>query len=174
MKFLKYQNTSRYSPSDNSISINPYGRGVMGTSAGLMLPKGTSAQRPDLVGVRQPGTADGTIRYNTDITAIEAYVGGNWELVVQPAASAITVQTLGPGDGVETVFGPVFESTSANNVLCLIENVLQIPTTNFTLEQSTAGNLTGPNQPYADGYYFKFNSPVPATKYLTTFYGFSN
>ena len=49
MKFLKYQNTSRYSPSDNSISINPYGRVVMGTSAGLMLPKGTSAQRPDLV-----------------------------------------------------------------------------------------------------------------------------
>ena len=62
MKFLKYQNTSRYSPSDNAISINPYGRVVMGTTAGLMLPKGTSAQRPDLIGVRQPGTADGTIR----------------------------------------------------------------------------------------------------------------
>ena len=67
---------------------------------------------------------------------------------MQPAASAITVQTLGPGDGVETVVGPVFESTSANNVLCLIENVLQIPTTNFTLEQSTAGNLTGPKKEY--------------------------
>ena len=120
MKFLKYQTTSRYSPSDSSISVNPYGRVVMGTTAGLMLPKGTSAQRPDVVGVRQPGTADGTIRYNTDITAIEAYVGGNWELVVQPAASAITVQTLGPGDGIETVFGPVFESTSANNVLVLV------------------------------------------------------
>ena len=174
MKFLKYQNTSRYSPSDNSISINPYGRVVMGTSAGLMLPKGTSAQRPDLVGVRQPGTADGTIRYNTDITAIEAYVGGNWELVVQPAASAITVQTLGPGDGVETVFGPVFESTSANNVLCLIENVLQIPTTNFTLEQSASGSLTGPNSPYADGWYLKFTSPVPLAKNVTVFTGFAN
>jgi hypothetical protein len=174
MKFLKFQTTSKYSPSDNAISVNPYGRVVMDTKGGLMLPKGTSAQRPDLVGGRQPGTADGTIRYNTDITAVEAYVGGNWELVVQPAASAITVQTLGPGDGTETVFGPVFESTSANNVLCLVENVLQIPTTNFTLEQSVGGNLTGPNAPYADGYYFKFTSPVPYSKYLTTFYGFSN
>ena len=55
-------------------------------------------------------------------------------------------------------------------MLVLVENVLQISTTNYTLEQSTSGNLAGPNSPYADGYYIKFLSAVPNGKAVTVQY----
>jgi len=175
MKFLKSQNTSKYSPSDNTFFANPYGRIVLDASGGLLIPKGTESQRPDLLGVRQPEDANGTIRYNTDTNEIEGYVGGNWETIRAPGATAIAIETFGPGDADETVFGPLANvPASANNIIVLVENVIQIPTTNFTLEQSVAGNLTGPNAPYADGWYLKFTSPVPFSKNVTVFFGFAN
>ena len=182
MKFLKSQNTSRYSPSDNTFRVNPYGRAVLDFNGGIMLPKGTEAERPQLTGVRQPEDANGTIRYNTDTNSIEAYVGGNWEVVRAPGSSTITKQTLGPGDYTETVFGPLLSddiflnaySSSADNIIVIVENVFQISTTNFTIEQSVSGSLAGPNAPYADGWYIKFSSPVPLDKLVTVYYGYAN
>jgi len=175
MKFLKSQNTSKYSPSDNTISVNSYGRVVMDASGGLLLPKGTAAQRPQVSGVRQPTDANGTIRYNIDSQEIEGYVGNNWETIRAPGAATISIETFGPGDATETVFGPLTNvPASANNVIVLVENVMQIPTTNFTLEQSSSGSLTGPGAPYADGWYLKFTSPVPFGKNVTVFFGFAN
>lgn len=186
MKFLKSQNLSKWSPSDNTLQVNPYGRVVMDVRGGLMLPKGTTAQRPQLTSVRQPTDANGTIRYNTSNNTIEAYVGGSWVTVASALASAITKQTLGPGDAVETVFGPLNSTfttsyaASADNVIVLVENVFQISTTNYTIEQSVSGSLTGPNAPYADGWYIKFTSPVPASGmggnpvYVTIYYGYAN
>lgn len=165
MKFLKAQNTSKYSPSDNTISVNPYGRVVMDANGALLMPKGTTAQRPQVSGVRQPTDANGSIRYNTDTNEIEGYVGNNWETIRAAGASAISIESFGPGDATETVFGPLTNiPASANNVLVLVENVMQIPTTNFTLEQSISGSLSGPGSPYADGWYLKFTSPVPDRK----------
>lgn len=144
MKFLKTQYTSRYSPSDNTIRVNTYGRAVMDFNGGVLLPKGTTAQRPQLTGVRQPTDANGTIRYNTDLNEIEAYVGGNWETVRAPGASAISIETHGPGDAADTIFGPLTNvPASANNIIVLVENVMQIPTTNFTLEQNPDSFDTG-------------------------------
>ena len=144
MKFLKTQYTSRYSPSDNTIRVNTYGRAVMDFNGGVLLPKGTTAQRPQLTSVRQPTDANGTIRYNTDLNEIEAYVGGNWETVRAPGASAISIETHGPGDASDTIFGPLANvPASANNIIVLVENVMQIPTTNFTLEQNPDSFDTG-------------------------------
>jgi hypothetical protein len=115
----------------------------------MMLPKGTTAQRPQLTSVRQPTDANGTIRYNTTIPALEAYVGGAWVTVASPFAAAITKQTLGPGDGVVTIFGPLNTTfapsyaASADNVLVLVENVMQISTTNFTINQNPSSTGTG-------------------------------
>ena len=174
MKFLKSQNTSRYSPSDNGFQINPYGRAVMDFNGGVMLPKGTSAERPDNVGVRQPVDGDGYIRYNTDTESIEATIAGVWQVVTAPATSAVVLQTLGPGDGEEYVFGPLtVPPASQNNIIVLVENVFQIPTTNFTVQHSVAGSLSGPNAPYADGSYLVFTSPVPLSKYITVYSGFA-
>lgn len=175
MKFLKSQNISKYSPSDNTFQVNPYGRAVMDFRGAVMLPKGTEAERPDIVGVRHPEDAEGYIRYNTDTNSIEAYVGGAWEIVRAPGASTITKSQFGPGDDTETVFGPLsIVPDSADNIIVLVENVMQISTTNFTLEQSVSGSLTGPNSPYADGWYLKFTSPVPNTKLVTVYFGFAN
>ena len=161
MKFLKAQNTSRFSPSDNTISVNTYGRAVMDFNGGLLIPKGTTAQRPQLTGVRQPADANGTIRYNTTLNEIEAYVGGNWETVRAPGATAISIETFGPGDAVDTIFGPLTNiPASANNVIVLVENVMQIPTTNFTLNQNPSS--TGTGQEVESGNF------VTSTEYIIT------
>lgn len=191
MKFLKTKNISKFSINDRSLIYYPDGNGpgnrlVINAKGGVMLPKGTTAQRPQLTGVRQPTDANGTIRYNTTLSSIEAYVGGTWVTVASPVASAITKQTLGPGNGTETVFGPLNTSfvtsysASADNILVLVENVMQISTTNYSVQQSVSGSLTGPGAPYADGWYVKFTSAVPATGgggnpvYVTVYYGYAN
>ena len=154
MKFLKTKGISKFSINDRALIYYPDGVGpgnriVVNAKGGIMLPKGTTAQRPQLTSVRQPTDANGTIRYNTTIPALEAYVGGAWVTVASPFAAAITKQTLGPGDGVATIFGPLNATyapsyaASADNVLVLVENVMQISTTNFTINQNPTSTGTG-------------------------------
>jgi hypothetical protein len=145
MKFLKTQNISRYGLIDNVFRANPYGRYIMDGTGALRLPKGTTAQRPQLTGVSTPEGANGYIRYNTSIDPVtlqqiglEAYVNGVWEVVRAPGSATITKQTLGPGDYVDDVFGPLqIVPSSPDNILVFVENVFQISTTNFLLEQNT-------------------------------------
>jgi hypothetical protein len=154
MKFLKTKNISQFSINDRALIYYPAGNGpgnriVVNANGGMMLPKGTTAQRPQLTGVRQPTDANGTIRYNTTIPALEAYVGGAWVVVAAPFASAIVKETFGPGDGVATIFGPLNTTyaasyaASADNVLVLVENVMQISTTNFGIFQNPSTTGTG-------------------------------
>lgn len=166
MKFLKTKNISKFSINDRSLISYPNGNGpgnrvVINATGGMMLPKGTTAERPQLSSVRQPTDANGTIRYNTSTSSIEAYVGGAWEVVRAPGASSITKQTLGPGDGTAVTFGTLtLTPSSADNIIVLVENVMQISTTNYTLTSSNT-NIT-------------FTSPVPLGKYITIYFGFAN
>jgi hypothetical protein len=165
MKFLKQKNISKYSITDQTLFTNHYGRAVMGLSGGLRLPQGTTAQRPQTSGVRYPGNAtefaDGTIRYNLDTNSLEALIAGVWEVVRAPGATTITKQTLGPGDGGTVAFGPLtLTPSSADNIIVLVENVMQISTTNYTLTSSNT--------------YITFTSPVPLGKYVTIYFGFAN
>jgi hypothetical protein len=137
----------------------------MGLSGGLRLPQGTTAQRPQTSGVRYPGDAsefaDGTIRYNLDTNSLEALIAGVWEVVRAPGATTITKQTLGPGDGSAVAFGPLtLTPSSADNIIVLVENVMQISTTNYTLTSSNT--------------YITFTSPVPVGKFVTIYFGFAN
>ena len=91
MRFLKQKTLSKYSPSDQSLFTNHFGRAVMQLTGGLRLPKGTTAQRPQLSGVRTTGAANGFMRYNTTTNSIEAYIDGVWEVVCSLAK-------LGGGD----------------------------------------------------------------------------
>jgi hypothetical protein len=157
MKFLKNQNISRYGLTDNALRTfdRPLGhtgegsRAVMDLTGALRLPKGTTAQRPSLSGVITPEGANGYIRYNTSIDpvtleqiGIEAYVNGVWEVVRAPGTTTITKQTLGPGDYVNDVFGPlIIIPASADNIIVLVENVFQISITNFTLNQNPTTGL---------------------------------
>jgi hypothetical protein len=155
MKFLKTKNISQFSINDRALIYYPAGNGpgnriVVNANGGMMLPKGTTAQRPQLTGVRQPTDANGTIRYNTTIPALEAYVGGAWVVVASPLGSAITKEQLSPaGDGTSTIFGPLNSTyapsyaASADNIIVLVENVMQISTTNFTINQNPTSSGTG-------------------------------
>lgn len=195
MKYLKTKALSKWSTSDRTLIVYPNGVGpgnrvVLNAKGGLMLPKGTTPERPQLTSVRQPTDANGTIRYNTTLNTIEAYVGGAWVTVASSLASAITKQTIGPGDGVERKFGPLNTTyasayaASPDNIIVLVENVFQISGTNFNIVQNPAGvpsaSFYGGAGAYPAGYYIDFTSPVPASGsggnpvYVTVYYGYAN
>ncbi len=171
MKFLKQKNISKFSISDNTLFANQYGRAVMDLTGGLRLPKGTTAQRPqgtnpgDAV-VRTPEGPDGFIRYNVDTHEIEAYIDGGWVTVRAAAASSITKQPLGPGDDIETIFGPLAEDPiQDDNIIVLVENVMQISVTNYNILYNYQGSGDA---------YIEFTSAVPLGKDITIYFGYAN
>ena len=166
MRFLKQKTLSKYRPSDQSLFTNHFGRAVMELSGGLRLPKGSTAQRPNLSGVRTTGGANGFMRYNTTTNSIEAYIDGVWEVVRAPGATAITKQTLGPGNEIQTTFGPLTKiPNSDNNILVFVENVFQISQTNYNLVNNYLGS---------GNTYIVFTSSVPLDKYITIYFGYAD
>ena len=132
-------------PAANGIAVHSVantGYGYAANTGATIIASGNTAQRPS-------SAANGSIRYNTTIPALEAYVGGAWVTVASPFAAAITKQTLGPGDGVSTIFGPLNATfapsyaASADNILVLVENVMQISTTNFGIFQNPSATGSG-------------------------------
>jgi hypothetical protein len=165
MKFLKQKNISRWSVSDNTFITNQYGRAVMDLDGALRLPKGDTGRRPNTSGVRTPNGANGYIRYNTDTNSIEAFIAGAWQVVTAPASGAISKQTLGPGDYVTTLFGPLNQVPSQDEaIMVYVENVFQINDTNFTILYNYLSSGDA---------YLQFNSPVPQDKYITVYFGFA-
>jgi len=196
MKFLKQKNISKFSISDNTLIANHYGRAVMDLTGGLRIPKGTTAQRPQLSNVRTPNGPNGYIRYNTTTNAVEAYINGVWEVVRASGATAIQVSRL-PANGTETTFGPLNTAYVTNytasdyNVMVLIDNVMQIGAkVNYTIVKRQAGSFvsvsyspfsaSGPGTYTNDEYYIQFPTAVPALSgtgdpiYVTVFYGYGN
>lgn len=175
MKFLKQKNISKFSITDSSLFYNTSGVGpgnrvIINASGGLMLPKGSTSQRPQLTGVRQPSNANGTIRYNVTTNTVEAYINNNWQTIKSTGAVTTKKQTLGPGDGSTLTFGPLIEIPPNPGpapfdfpLLVLVENVLQISTTNFNVEYNYLGS---------GDTYISFTSPVPIGKFITVYFGF--
>lgn len=196
MKFLKQKNISRFSISDNTLFANHYGRAVMDLTGGLRIPKGTTAERPQLSNVRTPNGPNGYIRYNTTTNVVEAYIDGVWEVVRASGATAIQVSRLA-ANGTETTFGPlnaayVINYTASDyNVMVLIDNVIQIGAkVNYTIVKRQAGSFvsvnyspfsaSGPGTYINNEYYIQFPTAVPALSgtgdpiYVTVFYGYGN
>jgi hypothetical protein len=177
---------------------------MSGTGA-LQLPKGTTAQRPQPTNisgggasdtVRVPNGDDGYIRYNSStnpltgrVYGIEAYIDGVWETVRAPSGASIYKQSLGPDttSGAETRVGPLEPSFSytyaaapngADSIIVLVENVMQIAGTNFTIVQNPVGvpvaSFYGGAGSYPSGYYLQFTSSVPINKSVTVYFGFVN
>ena len=151
----------------------------------MKVPVGTLAQRPGESGVKTTSTI-GQVRYNTSDQQLEAYQNGAWREVrfKEPNQDpGIVWQNLGVGNVTadETVFGELQSNdtdypvpVTANNIIVLVENVVQIPTTNYTIHQTAAitsgGAEQGPNHPYTStgsGWWIKFTSPVPTGKPVT-------
>jgi hypothetical protein len=176
MRFLKASTLSRKNVKDDTLAVDIDKQILMDSNNVLLMPKGATSNRPGEVGAATASPVNGHIRYNTTTNEVEVYQNSAWRNIRFKEASSITQQTVGTGDDTETVFGPLSPTPSATqqaqNYIVLIENVVQLSTTNYTLEQSVSGSLTGPNAPYANGYYIKFSSAVPTGKPVTVLHGF--
>jgi hypothetical protein len=158
MKYLKTGNLSDYGASRQFI-VNPYGRITTNSTNSLKLPTGTTVQRP-----QTSLSSNGMIRYNTTLNVLESYMNGGWEIVKKPASVAIVKQTIA-GFNTETYYGPLTQvPANIDNLIVLVDNVLQISTTNFVLATDPAG--TSPSRgdaAYPTGTYIRFTGDSPGT-----------
>ena len=129
MKFIKRLQTNPHRPLSNQLTLLANGKIVTDTKASLQLPSGDTSQRVQAYN-------NGQIRYNKDFNEIEAYINGTWEIITTRRQGNITFQNIAVGNYVSTIFGPLpyrVDATKTANILVLVENVLQVPTVNFTL-----------------------------------------
>ena len=171
MRFLKShrlnpRQVGRYS---DGINYDASGQIRLESNNSLLVPKGAQASRPF-------NAEEGLIRYNTDEANFEVYQGSVWKPIRFREPITITNQNLGDGDGTETTFGPL-NSVDAfypvpiaeANVLVFVENVFQLPVSNYSLVQNPS---SGPNTPYAAGWYIVFGTPVPSGKPVNVLHNF--
>lgn len=141
-RFLKRQTTNQAAVEGKGIIYDINGQVVMDSTDMMLVPKGTTA---DAIS----SYTEGHIRYNTDTNEFECFQNGALRKMRFKEPTTISQQTLGLGDAVETIFGPLDSGDAdyptplaAQNVLVLVENVFQIATTNYTLVQNPGGSLT--------------------------------
>jgi hypothetical protein len=165
MKFLKKLQLAKKNLTDDRIAVDANSLVYFESTNAMKLPIGTTNQQPGQSGNTITSPANGMVRYNSTTNEFEARQNGAWRNFRFKEATTITQQSAGNGDGTETKFGPLSPvPTAAQNVLVLIENVIQIATTNYTLVQNPGG--------YAAGWYISFTSPVPLGKPVTVLHGF--
>jgi hypothetical protein len=149
MKYTKRLVLNRFKPTDRTFTVQQDGTIITNTSKALQTPSGTSNQRPSV-------PVNGEIRYNQITLDLEAYnISGNgkgWEKIKTNRQSTITAQNLGTGNYSNTLFGPLsynVDSTRPQNVLVFVDNVYQIPTTNYNLVTgvgvTTTATMTSPS-----------------------------
>lgn len=130
---------------------------------------------------------NGLLRYNTSLEALEVLKNGTWIQLRAKEPANIIVQTFSPPpvggydtaatyvDGQEIYFGPLIGPQNQppfteKSIFVYVENVPQIPGTNYTVLPNT--DFTGGNPPYLAGKYLKFFEPPPLGKSVTVIHGF--
>jgi hypothetical protein len=165
MKFLKKLQLAKKNVSDDRIAVDANSLVYFESTNAMKLPIGSTTQQPGQSGNTITSPANGMIRYNSTTNELEAYQNSAWRNIRFKETTTITQQNIGTGNGTETKFGPLSPiPTAAQNVLVLVENVMQIATTNYTLVQNPGG--------YAAGWYIAFTSAVPLGKPVTVLHGF--
>ena len=168
MRYIKQQTTNTRGLIGRGIYVKPTDKEVvLDSENSVRVPKGTTETRPQF-------PENGHMRYNTDDNRFEVYEAGAWNGIRNSAPSTyapITVQSLGNGDAFETVFGPLNSGdpfypipAAAQNVLVFVENVFQLPNTNYSLVQNPSGKPAG--------WYLEFASAVDAGKPVTVIHNF--
>ena len=152
MRYIKAQSTNArgiYGKDDIRRDVN--GQIVLDSTDMMMVPKGTLAQRTTTA-------SNGHLRYNTDSNVFEVYQNGSWAPLRRFEPASIVQQALGNGD----TYNPA--PLAAQNIIVLIENVFQLATTNYVLEQNPGG--------YAAGWYVVFGTAVPTGKPVTVLHNY--
>jgi peptidoglycan hydrolase-like protein with peptidoglycan-binding domain len=193
MKFLKTFRLNNKEVKDKSIVYRADQQIIMDSVVSLRVPTGTGDpkfapgtdqnQRPSI-----PYRDSGLLRYNLSLDALEVLQSGIWYQLKTKNPLAIIQQSFIPRpldpqtaityvDGVEIYFGPLKgqndqQPIAAANMLVYIENVPQIPITDYTLIASTSIERDNRNIVYLPGSYLKFSGPVPPEKTVTVLHGF--
>lgn len=177
MRYLRKQNIDRRALQDYRLNVDIHDNVIMSSPKAVQVPAGTTTDRPIIgnrYGASTFGDLSGMIRYNTTTGELEGNQAGEWRSFRFKEPTQITVQTLGIGDFVETLFGPLDPTPpttvqsgttwSGANVIVVVENVIQIFNTNYTISINPAGKPVG--------YYILFDQPVPTGKAVTAIHGF--
>lgn len=167
MRFIKRQSTNLRSLQGKGIHYDEDDQVILESNNVLMIPKGTTEERPVF-------PDNGHLRYNTTNNEFELYQDNSWRKMrfKEPNQNpGIVVQTFGPGDGNETVFGTLNSGdpdfpipATEKNILVFVENVYQIPYTNYNIVQNPAGK--------SSGWYLSFGTAIPLGKSITVVHNF--
>jgi hypothetical protein len=95
-------------------------------STGVVLPTGNSADRPEY-------PTFGTIRYNTDLGAVEFFNGTVWNTLSAGGSVSYTVDDF-TGNGVQTVFTMSVAESVAENIMVFVGSIYQDPATSYTVD----------------------------------------
>lgn len=184
MRLLKAQNTNLRNVYGKGVKYDYDNQVIADSERAMLVPKGVESARPGEIDIATSAT-DGHVRYNTTTDQLEAYQNSAWRNVrfKEPNQDpGIVVQNLGNGDATETVFGELNSGdtnfpvpAAAQNILVFVENVYQLPVTNYNIRQTAQVNIAGPNAPYTvsdTGWWIEFTSAVPLGKPVTVIHNF--
>jgi hypothetical protein len=145
MRFLRNINLNPKAPHDQRLVITKADEVQFNTPGSLKLPNGTTAQRAT-------SPTAGMMRLNTDTNQVEVYQSSSWRSLRYKESGAIALQSLGAGDGISTLYGPLSPAPpsvsqsgytwTGANLMVYVENVFQLFNTNYLIAQNPTVNAT--------------------------------
>ena len=109
-------------------------RQLQSGSSGVVLPTGSSAQRP-------VSPAFGLIRYNTDSSGFVEFFNGTEFVALSSGGVDYTVDNF-VGNGVQTDFTMSVAESTATQILVFVGSIYQEPTTAYTVNGSVTLTFT--------------------------------
>lgn len=152
MKYLKTKNISKFSISDRTLIVNPYGRITTNSTNSLQIPVGTDEQKPQTSlqreGMMRMNT--GALGINVGTAQFEIYQAGAWRPVKFKVPSQVTYSTPVFANDIETLFriDPQPPATIEDGVawtgaqlMVYVENVFQLYNQNFVVVENPCNVL---------------------------------
>ena len=123
--------TQTASNADFQMETAGTGNFVLSSTAGLILPKGNTAQRPT-------GLA-GVIRFNNETSKYEVCLDGStWTALKTETTSKTVLKDVFTGDGSTQTFISANVTTAPENLIVYIDSVMQEPDLNYITDGSTS------------------------------------
>jgi hypothetical protein len=101
-------------------------RQLQSGSSGIVIPRGSAAQRPDY-------PTFGMIRFNTDTGFVEFYNGTIWQNIGTGGTVIYSVDNF-TGDGSTTVFTMTVSESVETQIMVFVGSIYQDPATAYTVD----------------------------------------